>query len=74
MDTSNGLVHHEVLETDKNGYTPDQFGIHPSGRFTGYNPTTPTCIEIVAKRDLEVRSNEHVYNIYHFIIIWNMLF
>lgn len=54
MDKSKGVVHHEVLEADWNGYTPDQ-SRDQDGQPDGYNPTCPNCIEIVAKRDLEVR-------------------
>ena len=53
MDTSKGVVHHEVLEADGNGYTPDQCREQPGK--PGYNPTSPNSIEIVAKKDMEVR-------------------
>ena len=45
VDEQGGLIHHEVLETDMNGHTPDSLY---------YTPDGPSCIEIVAKHDLDV--------------------
>lgn len=53
VDKQQGVIHYDVLEADKNGYTPDQDKGYGS-KEPGYNPSGHNCIEIVAKQDLEV--------------------
>ena len=53
IDKTHGVIHYDVLEADKNGYTPDQDKGYAS-KEPGYSPAGHNCIEIVAKQDLEV--------------------
>ena len=53
VDRTHAVIHYDLLEADKNGYTPDQYKGYNS---KGYNPSGHNCIEIVAKQDLEVSS------------------
>ena len=48
VDQEKGVIHHEVLEVDEEGKTPDQ----------STSPSIPSTIEIVAKNDIEVLSND----------------
>ena len=48
VDQEKGVIHHEVLEVDEEGKTPDR----------STSPLTPSTIEIVAKNDIEVLSND----------------
>ena len=51
------MIHYDLLEADKKGYTPDQYkGYDSKGQALGYTPLGHNCIEIVAKHDLEVSS------------------
>ena len=43
VDQEEGLIHHEVLEVDEEGLTPDKS-----------TSQSPSIIEIVAKNDMEV--------------------
>ena len=53
VDRTHAVIHYDLLEADKNGYTPDQDKGYTS-KEQGYNPSGHNCIEIVAKQDLEV--------------------
>lgn len=43
VDEENGVIHHEVLEVDEDGLTPDKS-----------TSSAPSTMEIVAKSELEV--------------------
>ena len=43
VDEENGVIHHEVLEVDEDGLTPDKS-----------TSTVPSTLEIIAKSELEV--------------------
>ena len=54
VDQNQGLIHHEVLEVDNNGHTPDSKNFESQPQHT---------IEIVIKNDLQVWSAFYYFKI-----------
>lgn len=50
MDRKQGMIHHEVLEADEDGHTPDKKIFHSSSPYE----ISYDSLEIVVKNDLKV--------------------